>query len=122
MHVWDVKQRVQYQLPLAAAAPHLNMLFNAGRTRPGSGARLALKGLLGCQKRQTLGKKAVTSVCSRSNAGGADNVIPSPDSVSNKNAIDPLLSQGGPGPRVSGNEIHIYNRGKGFVRKHLSPQ
>jgi hypothetical protein len=57
MHVWDVKQRVQYQLPLAAAAPHLNMLFNAGRTRPGSGARLALKGLLGCQKRQTLGKK-----------------------------------------------------------------
>ena len=63
-----------------------------------------------------------TSVCSRSNAGGADNVIPSPDNVSNKNAIDPLLSQGGPGPRVSGNEIHIYNRGKGFVRKHLSPQ
>ena len=51
MHVWDVKQRVQYQLPLAAAAPHLNMLFNAGRTRPGSGARLALKGLLGYQKR-----------------------------------------------------------------------
>ena len=68
------------------------------------------------------GKKAVTSVCSRSNAGGADNVIPSPDNVSNKNEIDPLLSQGGPGPRVSGNEIHIYNRGKGFVRKHLSPQ
>lgn len=63
-----------------------------------------------------------TSVCSRSNAGGADNVIPSPDNVSNKNEIDPLLSQGGPGPRVSGNEIHIYNRGKGFVRKHLSPQ
>lgn len=27
---------------------HLNMLLMAGRTRPGSGARLALRGLLGC--------------------------------------------------------------------------